>query len=148
MGETDVVPASVRLQQAGWLFAAGSAVHLVDHLRRGQGSVSEAVYVLGNIGIVVQIVIVVLLVTQHKRGPDWAAWFGYPLALGFVAVHWLPHWSVLSDPIWEITSLQPLSWFASSSEILGALAVATLSVAALRERRVGPRGQREVTAQE
>lgn len=33
-----------RLVRLGALFAVGSAVHTIDHLRRGQGSVTEELY--------------------------------------------------------------------------------------------------------
>jgi hypothetical protein len=38
-----------RLVAAGWLFAVGTAVHTFDHLRRGQGSVTEQLYWVGNV---------------------------------------------------------------------------------------------------
>ncbi len=57
---------------------------------------------------------------------------GFPLALGFTAAHWLPEWSSLSDPLWQIESSTLFSYVASTAEILGALAVAVAGVAIIR----------------
>ena len=48
--------AAVVLLLAGYLFAVGSAVHILDHLRRGQDSVTEQLYWAGNLALVVQVV--------------------------------------------------------------------------------------------
>lgn len=75
------------LVSTGWLFAGGSAIHVVDHLRRGQGSVTEELYWLGTTALVMQVVLVVLAVTRHRLAPLVAVAIGYPLALGFLAAH-------------------------------------------------------------
>jgi hypothetical protein len=54
------------------------------------------------------------------------------LALGFFAAHWLPHWSSISDPVWEIKSLRWISYLASIAEILGALGLALAGLAVIR----------------
>src|SRR5688572_1167197 len=121
---------AARLVPAGWLFALGSAVHLADHLRRGTDSVTDQLTVAGNLALVVQVVVITLVVTRHRVAPLAAAAAGFPLALGFAAAHWLPHWSALSDPVWEIGSW--FSYLASSLEIVGALAVGACGLAAIR----------------
>ena len=120
------------LQAAGVLFAVGSLVHLLDHLRRGQGSVTDTLYWAGNLALIVQVAVITLVVTRHRVAPLAAAAGGFPLALGFLAAHWLPEWSTLSDPVWEIDSLPVLSYAASSLEILGALAVGVCGLAIVR----------------
>ena len=122
------------LWAAGVLFAAGSAVHTLDHLRRGQGSVSEGLYWAGNLALVVQVVVITLVLTRHRLAPVAAAAAGIPLAIGFFAAHWLPQWSTLSDPLWEIDSWAWLSYLASTLEIVGALAVGLAGLAVVRER--------------
>lgn len=119
---------------AGVLFAVGSAVHTLDHLRRGQGSVSEGLYWAGNLALVVQVAVITLVLTRHRLAPVAAAAAGIPLAIGFFAAHWLPEWSALSDPVWEISSLPWFSYFASTLEIAGALAVGLAGMAVVRER--------------
>jgi hypothetical protein len=123
-----------QLVAAGVLFAVGSAVHTVDHLRRGQGSVTDELYWAGNLALVMQVAVVTLVLTRHRLAPLAAAAAGFPLALGFLTAHWLPEWSALSDPLWDIDSWPALSYAASTLEIAGALAVAVAGLAVVRER--------------
>ena len=109
------------IRRAAWFFAAASALHVADHLRRGQGSVTELLYVMGNVALVLQIVTIVLVLVGHRRAALLAAVVGIQLGLGFFAAHWLPAWSDMSDPVWQVRSLRWLSYVASSSEIVGAL---------------------------
>lgn len=127
-----------RLVAAGWLFAVGSAVHVLDHLRRGQGSVTEELYWAGNLALVLQVVVITLVLTRHRLAPAMAVAAGFPLALGFSAAHWLPGWSALSDPVWEIGSWAWLSYAASTMEIVGALAVGIAGLAVLRRQGLEP----------
>ena len=119
-----------RLVLAGGVFALGSAVHTFDHLRRGQGSVTEELYWVGNLALVLQAVVITLVLTRHRWAPLAAVAAGFPLALGFTAAHWLPEWSVLSDPLSEIDSW--FSYVASTLEIAGALAVGVAGASVLR----------------
>lgn len=121
-----------RLVLAGYLFAVGSAVHTFDHLRRGQGSVTEELYWAGNLALVLQVIVITLVLTKHRIAPLAAVAGGFPLALGFSAAHWLPEWSALSDPLTEFAS--PFSYLASTFEILGALALGIAGLAVVRER--------------
>jgi hypothetical protein len=118
---------------AGWLFAAGSAIHMIDHLRRGQGSITETLYRAGTLSTILQAVTVTLIVVRHRVAPLAAIVAGFSLAAGFLAAHWLPEWSSLSDPLWEIDSLQWFSVVASTAEILGALAIGIAGLRVLRE---------------
>lgn len=110
-----------RLVAAGWLFAFGSAIHVFDHVRRGQDSVTGTLRLAGNLALVVQATVIALILTRHRWAPKVAALAGPVLAAGFFSAHWLPHWSALSDPVWEIGSA--FSYVASTLEIVGALAV-------------------------
>jgi hypothetical protein len=120
------------LYWAGVLFAVGSGVHVLDHLRRGQGSVTEPLYWAGNLALIVQVAVITLVLTRHRLAPLAAAAGGIPLAIGFLAAHWLPEWSALSDPVWEIASWSALSYVASTLEIVGALAVGITGLAIVR----------------
>jgi hypothetical protein len=121
-----------RLFLAGVAFAAGSAIHLFDHLRRGQGSVSDVLYTVGNVSLIVQVATISLVLTRHRLAPIAAVSAGFSLALGFTAAHWLPRWSSISDPVWEIKSLTWFSYVASIGEIFGAVALALAGLAIIR----------------
>ena len=121
-----------RLWFTGWLFALGSAVHLADHLRRGQGSVTDELYLAGNLALIVQVAVITLVLVRHEVAPLAAAVFGPSLAVGFLAAHWLPEWSSISDPVWAIDDLPALSYAASALEVVGALAVGLTGLAVLR----------------
>jgi hypothetical protein len=127
-----------RLVVAGYAFAAGSAIHLFDHLRRGQGSVTDELLWAGNLALVVQVAVITLILTRHRTAPLAAAAAGFPLALGFLSAHWVPEWSELSDPVWDIGSW--FSYVASVAEILGALAVGVAGWAIVRSRGLAGMG--------
>ena len=122
------------LVRAGWLFAGGTAIHLFDHLRRGQGSVTETLYWAGNLALVLQVVVITLVLTRHRLAPLAAASAGFPLALGFASAHWLPEWSAMSDPVWEIDSWTWFSYVASTAEIVGAVAIGVIGIGITRRR--------------
>jgi hypothetical protein len=136
--------AARRLVAAGYLFAVGSAVHMVDHLRRGQGSVTDELLWAGNHALVVQVAVITLVLTRHRIAPLAAAAAGFPLALGFFAAHWLPHWSSLSDPVWEIGSW--FSYVASTMEILGAVLLGLAGLSIVRERGLASFGRARAMA--
>ena len=117
-----------RLVAAGYVFMVGSAVHIFDHLRRGQGSVTDALSALGTVGIVIQVAVITLILTRHRLAPLLSAGAGFSLALGFTAAHWLPKWSSMSD---SFVDHRPavFSIVASLAEIGGAVAI---GVAGLR----------------
>lgn len=124
-----------KLELAGWVFAIGSAIHMSDHLRRGQNSVSDQLHWAGTFALIAQVAVVTLVLTRHRWAPLAAAIAGFPLALGFLTAHWLPEWSSMSDPVWEIESWRWFSYMASSLEIVGALAIGLTGLAVLRSGR-------------
>ena len=122
-----------RLWLAGAAFAVGTAVHTFDHVRRGQGSVSDELFAAGNVALALQIVVITLILTRHPQAPVLAL-TGLPLASAFIASHWLPHWSALSDSFVD-DGAAAFSWFASAAEISGAIAIAVAGLAVLRTSR-------------
>ena len=136
-GNTDADDARDRhLMIAGAVFAVGTTIHVVDHLRRGQTSITELLFILGNLALVAQIVTITLILTRHRLAPVVAMAAGFPLAIGFAAAHWLPHWSAMSDPVWRIHSATWFSYLASTAEIVGALAVGVGGLAIVRARGI------------
>jgi hypothetical protein len=117
------------LVAAGYVFMIGSTVHIIDHLRRGQGSVTNTLNALGTFGVVVQVTVITLILTRHRLAPLISAAAGFSLALGFTAAHWLPKWSSLSD---SFVDHRPAAFsiVASLAEIAGALAVGTTGLRA------------------
>lgn len=126
--------AEQRLVPAGIVFAAASTMHAVDHLRRGQGSITDSLYWLGNLGLVLQVATISLVLTRHRVAPIAALATGSSLAVGFTAAHWLPEWGPISDPIWEVDTAVWFSIVAASSEILGAIVLAVTALAVVRHR--------------
>ena len=125
------------LRLAGAVFALGTTVHIADHLRRGQGSVSDQINAAGTVGLVLQVVVITLIAVRHPRAPR-AALLGFPLAAGFAIVHWVPGLGVLGDPIVRLTEARALTATASALEIIGALFVGTAGLRAFRAPTVSP----------
>jgi len=121
-----------RLVVAGWVFGAATLLHVADHLRRGQGSITEPLYWAGNFALILQVALVTLIVTRHRVAPLAAVAIGFPLAIGFFAAHWLPEWSALSDPVLQVADAPALSVVASALEVLAAAAVGFAGLAVLR----------------
>jgi hypothetical protein len=103
-------------------YVALDLIHFVDHLRQGR-SLPLQIYVVGNIGLVVAIVVAVLAVRALPLAAPAATAFGYAAALGVTATHILPAWGFFSD---SYTSLKvdALSWISASSLVAAALALA------------------------
>ena len=76
-----------------------------------------------------QVVTITLILTRHRLAPWMATATGFSLAIGFAAAHWLPQWSPLSDPVWEISTSTWFSYLASGTEIVGALCVGLAGLA-------------------
>ena len=87
-----------------------------------------------DLALIAQVSTITLILTRHRLAPLAAASAGFPLALGFLSAHWLPHWSELSDPVWQIDSFGWFSYLASTLEIVGALAVGFAGLAIVRSR--------------
>ena len=132
-----------QLVAAGYLFMIGSAVHIFDHLRRGQGSVTDTLNALGTFGVVVQVTVITLILTGHRLAPLMSAAAGFSLALGFTAAHWLPKWSSLSD---SFVDQRPavFSVVASLAEIAGAFAVGITGLRAYLHEPHGARGSQRL----
>ncbi|MEX2394123.1 MAG: hypothetical protein WD826_06560 [Actinomycetota bacterium] len=129
------------LKRAAWLYAIGTALHTIDHFRRGPGSVSWEVVEVGTVGTILAAVVMTLIFTGHRLAPAASVAIGFPHGLGIAAVHWLPRWSVLSDSFFD-TSAGLMSWAAVTLEVGGAIAVGVAGLLALRTSRAGSPGSR------
>jgi len=119
---------------SAYLYAVGTLLHTLDHFRRGMHTVSDGVVFLGTFGMVFAAVAITLCLTDHPFAPK-AALYGFAHGIGIAAIHYLPHWSSLSDSAlgghWS-----PISWFAVSIEIIGAFAFGLSGLSILRRERI------------
>jgi hypothetical protein len=131
------MPAETRLRYAALFYAAGLALHTVDHFRRGVDAVTPQVLWAGNVSTLLGVTTVVLVLLGHRLGPLAAAITGLPVAIGVSAVHLLPEWSsALSDafPGAHGTGVTAMSWTVVLIEITGALAMGIIGLSIVRTR--------------
>lgn len=114
-------------------FAFGALAHNGDHFRRGFNTVTPQLQAVGWLGIALSVAAIVVVLSGHRAAPLVAVSAGFPLALGFTAAHWLPHWSSLSDSFVE-GGAGWMSIVASLLEIAGALWLGIAGLIALRRR--------------
>jgi hypothetical protein len=114
-------------------FAVAVVLHTADHLRRGLGSVDGDVQLAGNLALVLEVGVVVLVLIEHRWAPLAAAVVGGSLAAGYVLVHVLPGRGWLSDPLFS-GAASPVSQTAALLEIAAATWLAVAGVAELRQR--------------
>jgi hypothetical protein len=125
------------LGRAALLLTAADVAHALDHTRQGRDLAAE-VYTAGVAGWIALAVMLVLIARGHRLAAPYAAAVGAAVAVGFLAVHLLPHWSAFSDPYpaWDPDAL---SWALVVVPILAALnLVAQAARAHSRTRRSPP----------
>jgi hypothetical protein len=121
---------------AAILYATGTLLHTLDHLRRGTDVVTSQVLWAGSIST--PIAVVAILLAGYRYAPVLAVAFGFPHAIGIAAVHLLPHWGVLSDSLTSHAG-SPVSYVAVLAEIIGALCFAAAGLYVLSgEQRARP----------
>jgi hypothetical protein len=120
------------LVPAAAFFTVAVLVHNADHVRRGVDSIDLDVFWAGTSAIVLEVAIVVLAFARHRLAPLVAAAGGLSLAVGYLAVHFLPARGWLSDSFTSGGDVSPLSWFAATLELVAALVVGAVGLAALR----------------
>jgi hypothetical protein len=125
--------ADAGLRRAAWFFLGAAVLHNGDHFRRGVSTVTTELFWVGSLGMVISAVTVYLVLSGHRTAPLAAVAAGFPLALGFTAAHWLPHWSALSDTFVH-GGVATISIVASLLEIAGALWLGFAGLAALRRQ--------------
>jgi hypothetical protein len=129
-----VARAQRRLLIAGAVFAAAVIVHNADHIRRGADAITRDVFWLGVPAVLVEVGLVVVIFQRNWVAPLAALVYGPFLAAGYVEVHFLPRHGFLSDSFTSAVHVSPLSWFAASFEIVGALAIAVCGWRLLRSQ--------------
>jgi len=114
------------LRFAAIAFAIAVLVHNGDHLRRGGDSVSTDVFVIGTLGMVLEVAVVALVLMNHRWGPLAAVSVGASLTAGYLFVHLSPERSWLSD---SLTGGEDIIWFSWVAVVSLVVAAAFLAVA-------------------
>ena len=113
-----------------WTFAAFAmdVLHDLDHVRRGNYS-PVPVRSLGFLGLAGGILAVALVVRRNRFAVPFACFYGFANVIGFFAVHVLPHWGAISDPL-TTYHVDALTWLIVAITMAVDLA---LGVVAARE---------------
>ena len=115
-------------------FAVAVLVHNGDHLRRGGDSVATDVFVLGTLGMVLEVAVVALVLMDHHWGPLAAASVGASLTAGYLLVHLSPARSWLSDSLATGDGITWFSWLAVLFLAAASLFLAVAGWLSLRHR--------------
>lgn len=106
---------------AGGLLAL-TVLHDLDHLRQGR----ELPLTLNLIGVLATLGAVSVFLWSWRRDDDKLARvaeiFGFTTALGLVAIHVLPRWTVISDPYGE-AGVDAWSWLSLAAFIAAGVAL-------------------------
>lgn len=119
-------------RSAALAYAAGLAVHTLDHLRRGTDAITPQVFWLGIAGSVVAVAAIVAVLLGHRRAPELAVLAGFSQAIGVLLVHFGPPMGAFSDPLLG-TGLGGVSIIAALLEVVGALAAGAVGARILRQ---------------
>lgn len=131
---------SALLRGTAAVFAVAVLLHNSDHLRRGGESVTADVFWLGSAAIVLEVAVVLLVFMRHETAALAAVAVGFPLALGYLFVHFTPERTWLSD---SFPSGDPsaVSWAAGSLETVAALALGIAGTIVLRRTGLAAAGR-------
>jgi hypothetical protein len=115
-------------------FVAGFLVHLYDHLRLGMSHTPVMVSLAGVLATVIGALAVVAVYADHPRAPLAATVAGLASAAGFAAVHFLPSWGPLSEPLHGHSDTP--SWMSVTLATVTSAAFGVAGLLALRRTRV------------
>lgn len=112
------------LTAAAYVFLPLFLFHQADHIRRGLGTASTQLAVLGTLGSYFAVATLTLVFTRHRLAPRVATVVGFVTAIGFITTHWFPTMSAFSDSFVS-HHVDWISWAASVCEVGGALMLGT-----------------------
>ena len=87
------------LRWAAIFFALAVLIHNSDHVRRGAGALNLDVFWAGTLALTLEVGVVILVFLRHRLAPLAAIAVGFPLAIGYVIVHFTPDHGLLSDSL-------------------------------------------------
>jgi hypothetical protein len=111
------------LRKGAVIYGFGFLLHNADHARRTIAASPEAVVWAGTATAMLTTVIFTLIAVRHPRAGLVSAVSAAMIAIGVSAVHLLPKWGFLSDPL-PGGDVYILTWVAVLAEIGGAIALA------------------------
>ncbi len=119
------------LQLATLAFIPLFLFHQADHIRRGFDTASISLVSLGTLASYLSMVAITLVFVQHPKAAFVAVGTGISLAIGFIAVHWMPTFAPFSDSFVS-NDVDAISWAASFGEVGGLLLLAFAGLRAIR----------------
>jgi len=122
------------LRWTATLFTAAVLIHGADHARRGVDTINLDVFWLGASAIALEVAVVVLAFQRHRLAPLVAIATGFPLAVGYLVVHFLPERTLFSDSFTSGDDVSLLSWSAASLETVAAMVLGIAGLAVMRRR--------------
>jgi hypothetical protein len=122
-----------RLLVANIALAVLLVVHIADHVVRqpADEQLGLAASLPGLLGTVAVFVALVLVARGTPNAAPFAGVIGLLTAVGFVAVHLAPHWSMFSDP-YGARHLDVGSWIEMLAALAGGLLVSLEALRACR----------------
>lgn len=121
------------IARASAVLLALLVLHVADHTLRQDRTTPSELGLVGTLGLIAVVVALVLAVARRPEAAPVAAVVGGATAIGFVAIHLLPHWSAFSDP-YEDHHLDALSWISMLASLVAGAALAAAGVRQLRQR--------------
>ena len=128
-----------RLLIANIALAVLLVVHIADHTVRqpAAGQLGLVASLPGLLGAVAVFVSLVLVARGTRNAAQFAGVIGLLTALGFVAVHLAPHWSMFSDPYAD-RHLDAGSWIEMLAALAGGLLVSYEALRVCRSQPLAP----------
>lgn len=102
--------------------------HVADHVLRQPGEIQLAwpANLPGIAGVLAVLVSLALVAGRHRYAVPVAGTVGVLTAVGFVAIHLLPGWSLFSDPFYG-KGLDAVSWIEMLAALVGGAVQAAIA---------------------
>jgi FtsH-binding integral membrane protein len=120
------------LRWTATFFALAVLIHNSDHVRRGADAVNLDVFWAGTLALTLEVSVVIIVFLRHRLAPLAAIAAGFPLALGYVVVHFTPDHGLLSDSL--LSSGKVVSIVAAGLETVSAIALGAVGALIVRRR--------------